>query len=108
MGYVCPGLQGADLRVALGSARVRGGPLFLCKLDCLNPVNPVNPVYPLPPRAGEGRMGAGVHSRSHIAMSKDDLGLCNIEDLRQMAKKRLPRGIFEYIDGAAEDGIALQ
>ena len=31
----------------------------------------------------------------------------SIEDLRQMAKKRLPRGIFEYIDGAAEDGIAL-
>src|SRR5919205_2281103 len=36
------------------------------------------------------------------------LGVCNIEDLRQMAKKRLPRCIFEYIDGAAEDGIALQ
>ena len=25
-----------------------------------------------------------------------------------MARKRLPRGIFEYIDGAAEDGIALR
>jgi (S)-mandelate dehydrogenase len=41
-------------------------------------------------------------------MKSDDLRLCNIEDLRQMAKKRLPRGIFEYIDGGAEDGIALQ
>lgn len=32
----------------------------------------------------------------------------NIEDLRRMAKKRLPRGIFEYVDGAAEDGIAKE
>jgi L-lactate dehydrogenase (cytochrome)/(S)-mandelate dehydrogenase len=41
-------------------------------------------------------------------MKSSDLGLCNIEDLRQIAKKRLPRPIFEYIDGAAEDGIAIQ
>ena len=41
-------------------------------------------------------------------MNKADLALCNIEDLRKLAKKRLPRGIFEYIDGAAEDGIAIQ
>jgi isopentenyl diphosphate isomerase/L-lactate dehydrogenase-like FMN-dependent dehydrogenase len=41
-------------------------------------------------------------------MESKNLGAYNIEDLRQMAKKRLPRGIFEYIDGAAEDGIALQ
>lgn len=30
----------------------------------------------------------------------------NIEDLRLLARKRLPRGVFEYVDGAAEDGIA--
>ncbi len=41
-------------------------------------------------------------------MSKGDLSLCNIEDLRQMAKKRLPHPIFEYIDRGAEDEIALQ
>ena len=41
-------------------------------------------------------------------MASDDLGAYNIEDLRQMAKKRLPRGIFEYVDGGAEDGIALK
>jgi (S)-mandelate dehydrogenase len=41
-------------------------------------------------------------------MKSYDLGAYNIEDLRQMAKKRLPRGIFEYIDGAAEDGIARE
>ena len=31
----------------------------------------------------------------------------NIEDLRLAAKKNLPRGIFEFIDGGAEDGIAV-
>jgi (S)-mandelate dehydrogenase len=41
-------------------------------------------------------------------MDRETLGMCNIEDLRQMAKQRLPRGIFEYIDGAAEDGIAKE
>jgi len=41
-------------------------------------------------------------------MARDKLGAYNIEDLRQMAKKKLPRGIFEFIDGGAEDGIAVQ
>src|SRR5215212_10398130 len=41
-------------------------------------------------------------------MTGDTLGAYSIEDLRRKAKKRLPRGIFEYIDGAAEDGIAIQ
>ncbi len=31
----------------------------------------------------------------------------SIEDLRQVAKKRLPHGIFEYIDRGTEDGVAL-
>lgn len=37
-----------------------------------------------------------------------DLGAYNIDDLRRKAKKRLPRGIFEYIDRGAEDEIALR
>src|SRR3954453_23178925 len=41
-------------------------------------------------------------------MGRDNLGAHSIEDLRKMAKKRLPRCIFEYIDGAAEDGIAKE
>ena len=41
-------------------------------------------------------------------MKSDDLGAYNIEDLRQMARKRLPRPIFEYVDGGAEDEIALR
>jgi isopentenyl diphosphate isomerase/L-lactate dehydrogenase-like FMN-dependent dehydrogenase len=42
------------------------------------------------------------------AMVSDKLSAYNIEDLRQMAKKRLPRGIFEYVDRGAEDEIALR
>ena len=32
----------------------------------------------------------------------------NIEDLRRIAKRRLPAGVFDYIDGAAEDERALR
>ncbi len=31
----------------------------------------------------------------------------NIEDLRVLARRRLPRGIFDYIDGGAEDEITM-
>ncbi len=31
----------------------------------------------------------------------------SIEDIRQAAKRRLPHGIFEYIDRGTEDGVAL-
>ncbi|MDA0661904.1 MAG: alpha-hydroxy acid oxidase [Proteobacteria bacterium] len=41
-------------------------------------------------------------------MADSTLGAYNIEDLRRMAKKRLPRGIFEYVDRGAEDEIALR
>src|SRR4051812_12386801 len=41
-------------------------------------------------------------------MGNPNLGAYSIEDLRRKAKKRLPRCIFEYIDGAAEDGIAKE
>ena len=32
----------------------------------------------------------------------------NIEDLRRMARRRLPRAVFEFIDGGAEDEITLR
>jgi isopentenyl diphosphate isomerase/L-lactate dehydrogenase-like FMN-dependent dehydrogenase len=32
----------------------------------------------------------------------------NIEDLRQLARRRLPRGIFEYVDRGTEDELALR
>ncbi|MDH3687516.1 MAG: alpha-hydroxy-acid oxidizing protein [Myxococcales bacterium] len=31
----------------------------------------------------------------------------NVEDLRRLAKRRLPRGVFDYIDGGAEDELSL-
>lgn len=34
--------------------------------------------------------------------------LLNIADVREAAKKRLPKGIFEFIDGGAEDGEAVE
>ena len=32
----------------------------------------------------------------------------NIEDLRQMARRRLPRAIFDFFDGGAEDETTLR
>ena len=32
----------------------------------------------------------------------------NVEDLRRIAQRRLPGGVFDYIDGAAEDEITLE
>jgi len=32
----------------------------------------------------------------------------NIEDLRQLAKRRLPRIVFDYIDGGAEFELTLR
>ena len=32
----------------------------------------------------------------------------NVEDLRKLAKRRLPVGVFDYIDGGAEDEITLR
>jgi L-lactate dehydrogenase (cytochrome) len=31
----------------------------------------------------------------------------NIDDLRRQARRRLPRGVFDYIDGGAEDEVTL-
>ena len=32
---------------------------------------------------------------------------CNIAELRRLARRRLPRPIFDYIDGGADDEAAL-
>ncbi len=40
--------------------------------------------------------------------TKRKLGVAaNVEDLRKLAKRRLPAGVFDYIDGAAEDELSL-
>jgi len=40
-------------------------------------------------------------------MADSKLGAYNIEDLRRIAKRRLPRGIFEFVDRGTEDEVAL-
>jgi (S)-mandelate dehydrogenase len=32
----------------------------------------------------------------------------DIEDLRQMARRRLPKGLFDFIDRGSEDDVALR
>ena len=34
--------------------------------------------------------------------------LVSIEDLRQVARRRLPRAIFDFFDGGAEDEVTLR
>src|SRR5262245_64591842 len=33
--------------------------------------------------------------------------VASVSDLRRIAKRRLPRGVFDYVDGAAEDERTL-
>jgi len=33
--------------------------------------------------------------------------VANVEDLRRIARRRLPRGVFDYVDGGAEDEVTL-
>jgi isopentenyl diphosphate isomerase/L-lactate dehydrogenase-like FMN-dependent dehydrogenase len=42
------------------------------------------------------------------ARSVQPPGVLNIEDLRRVAKRRLPRVVFDYIDGGAEDEWTLR
>src|SRR5690606_9320093 len=35
-------------------------------------------------------------------------GALNIADLRQLARRRLPRGLFEFVDRGTEDEVALR
>ncbi|MET0681413.1 MAG: alpha-hydroxy acid oxidase [Burkholderiales bacterium] len=41
-------------------------------------------------------------------MSDNTLGAYNIADLRALARRRLPRGLFEFVDRGNEDEVALR
>ena len=41
-------------------------------------------------------------------MRDGKLGAYNIADLREMARRRLPKGLFEFVDRGAEDEVALR
>jgi len=49
-----------------------------------------------------------LRSRNGDLTLNPTLDAYNIDDLRRRAKKRLPRGIFEYVDRGAEDEVALR
>jgi isopentenyl diphosphate isomerase/L-lactate dehydrogenase-like FMN-dependent dehydrogenase len=42
-----------------------------------------------------------------LARKAAAIGAVNINDMRTLAKKRLPRGVFDFVDGAAEDEVTL-
>src|SRR4051812_1932743 len=44
----------------------------------------------------------------HMARSVQPPGVVNISDLRRLAKRRLPRVVFDYIDGGADAEITLR
>jgi len=41
-------------------------------------------------------------------MNDDTVGAFNVADLREIAQRRLPRGIFEFVDRGAEDELSLR
>ena len=41
-------------------------------------------------------------------MSDKTLGAYNIEDLRAIAQRRVPKGVFEFVDRGSEDEVALR
>jgi (S)-mandelate dehydrogenase len=41
-------------------------------------------------------------------MSDTTLGAYNIEDLRAIAQRRIPKGVFEFVDRGSEDEVALR
>ncbi len=41
-------------------------------------------------------------------MNDNSLGAYNISDLREIARRRLPKGIFEFVDRGSEDEVALR
>src|SRR5690242_10199564 len=54
-----------------------------------------------PPDHSPGEAGEGYANGDNAAMSLDRA--INIEDLHRMAKRKLPRIIFDYIEGGVED-----
>lgn len=48
------------------------------------------------------------HGNWGQAMAENNLGAYNIFDLREIAKKRLPRGLFEFVDRGTEDEVSLK
>src|SRR5277367_5876509 len=56
-----------------------------------------------------GRPGVANTQETRRAMARlDSPRVVNIEDLRRMARRRLPRAVFDYVDGGAGDEVTLR
>src|SRR3989304_8542030 len=55
----------------------------------------------------ENRRGQQALSNGR-AMKDRSAGAYNIEDLREIARRRVPKGMFEFVDRGAEDEVALR
>src|SRR5271156_2148383 len=55
------------------------------------------------------RPGVANTQETRRAMARlDSPRVINIEDLRRLARRRLPRAVFDYVDGAAGDEVTLR
>jgi L-lactate dehydrogenase (cytochrome) len=52
--------------------------------------------------------GLWADSGHGLSVEKENMNAINIDDLRTLARKRLPRAVFEFIDGGALDEITLR
>src|SRR5262245_28483810 len=67
------------------------------------------------PEAGEGSRSAQTQTAG-VAMARASTGarslqsphVINIEDLRRRARRRLPRVVFDYVDGGSDDEMTLR
>lgn len=67
----------------------------------------------VPPEAGEGSRSTSHTQAPSVAMIRSPPSLrsphvINIEDLRRRARRRLPRVVFNYVDGGADDEVTLR
>jgi L-lactate dehydrogenase (cytochrome) len=55
-----------------------------------------------------GPLGVARFRRPELSLAKRRLARsASVEDLRRIARRRLPRGVFDYIDGGAEDELTM-
>jgi len=55
-----------------------------------------------------GPLGVARFRRPELSLRKRRLAKsATVEDLRRIARRRLPRGVFDYIDGGAEDELTM-
>jgi isopentenyl diphosphate isomerase/L-lactate dehydrogenase-like FMN-dependent dehydrogenase len=71
------------------------------------------PEAPAAPAAKHGPQGAPRADRAQVAIVRAPRSLraprvINIDDLRRGAKRRLPRVVFNYVDGGADDELTLR